>query len=98
MLEREGDLVSRNGTLAENHPGVAAAGEIDDGGGHGAGGGTTVDDEGEFVAKLLADASGGGALGQAEEVGRGCGDGQAEAADDCARDGGFGDAESEVAR
>ena len=38
-----------------------------------------------------------GALGQAGEVGRGGGDGQAEAGDDGAGDGGLGDAEGEVA-
>jgi hypothetical protein len=97
VLEGEGDLVGRDGSFAEDHPGVAAAGEIDDGGGHGAGGGTAVDDEGNLVAELLADTGGVGALGVAGEVGGGGGDGQAEAGDDGARNGGFGDAESEVA-
>jgi len=46
---------------------------------------------------LLADADGGGALGQAEEVGRGRGDWQAETSRDGAGDGGFGNAEGEVA-
>lgn len=69
MLESKGDFVGGDCALAKNHPGVAAAGEIDDGGGGGAGGGTAVDDEGEFVAELLADAEGGGALGVAGEVG-----------------------------
>jgi len=63
VLEGEGDLVGGNGALAEDHPGVAAAGEIDNGGGGGAGGGTAVDDEGDLVAELLADAAGVGALG-----------------------------------
>jgi hypothetical protein len=97
MLQGQGDLVRGNGAFAEDHPGVAAAGEIDDGGGGGSGCGTAVNDEGEFVAELLADAGGGDALGQAEEVGRGRGDGQAEAGDDGARNGGFGDAKGEVA-
>src|SRR6266852_4395805 len=80
MLERQGDLVRRDCAFAENHPGVAAAGEVDDGGGGGSEGGAAVDDEGEFVAELLADASGRGALGQAEESGRGSGDGQGKLA------------------
>src|SRR6202041_2320356 len=56
MLEGEGDLVGGDGAFAKDHPGVAASGEIDDGGGGGAGCGPAVDDEGEFVAELLADA------------------------------------------
>ena len=68
MLEGQGDLVSWDCAFPEDHPGVAAAGEIDDGGGGGAGGGAAVDDKGEFVAELLADAEGGGALGVAGEV------------------------------
>jgi hypothetical protein len=97
VLEGECDLVGGDGAFAENHPGVASAGEVDDGGGGGAGGGAAVDDEGQLVAELLADAGGRGALGQAEQVGRGCGDGQAEAGDDGAWDGGFGHAQGEVA-
>ena len=97
MLERQGDLVGRDCAFAEDHPVVAAVLEVDDGGGGGTDGGTAVDDEREFVAELLADAGGGGALGQTKEVGRGCGNGQAEAGDDGAGDGGFGDAEGEVA-
>jgi hypothetical protein len=97
MLERQGDLVGGDCAFAEDHPGVASAGEIDDRGGGGTDGGAAVDNERELVAELLADAGGGGALGQAEEVGRGRGDGQAEAGDDGAGDGGFGDAEGEVA-
>ena len=97
VLERQGDLVGGNGAFAEDHPGVAAAGEIDDGGGDGAGGGAAVDDKGELVAELVADAVGVGALGQAGEIGRGGGDGQAKRGDDGAGDGGFGDAESDVA-
>jgi hypothetical protein len=89
--------MGRDGSFAEDHPGVAAAGEIDDGGGGGAGGGTAVYDEGEFVAELLTDTVCGGALGMTEEVGGGCGDGQAEASDDGAGNGGFGNAEGEVA-
>src|SRR5271154_2783561 len=97
MLQGEGDLVRGNCAFAEDHPGVAAAGEIDDGGGCGAGGGTAVDDEGEFVAELFADAGGGDAFGQAGEVGGGRGDGQAKTSDDGARNGCFGDAKGEVA-
>jgi hypothetical protein len=89
--------VGGDSSLAEDHPGVAAAGEIDDGGGGGAGCGTAVDDEGDLVAELLLDSAGVGALGMAVEIGRGSGDGQAEAADDGTRDGGFGDAEGEIA-
>src|SRR5271168_494030 len=97
MLEGESDLVGGDSAFAEDHPGVAAAGEIDDGGGGGAGGGASIDDEGKLVAELLADADGRGALGQAGEVGRGGGDGQAETADDGAGNGGLGDTEGEVA-
>ena len=97
MLERQGDLVGRDCAFAENHPGVAAAGEVDDGGGGGAGGGAAVDDEGKLVAQLFADAEGRGALRQAGEVSRGRGDGQAEASYDGAGDGGFGDAEGKIA-
>ena len=97
VLEREGYFVGRDGAFAEDHPGVAAAGEIDDGGGGAAGGGAAVDDEGNLVAELLADAFGVGAFGQAEEVGGGCGDGKAEAGDDGAGDGCFRHAEGEVA-
>jgi hypothetical protein len=50
MLESESDLVGGDCAFAEDHPGVAAAGEIDDGGGGGAGGGAPVDDERELVA------------------------------------------------
>jgi hypothetical protein len=46
--------VGGDGAFAEDHPGVAAAGEVDDGGGDGAGGGAAVDDEGDLVAELLA--------------------------------------------
>jgi len=49
MLEGEGDLMGGDGAFAEDHPGVAATGEVDDGGGEGAGGGASIDDEGEFV-------------------------------------------------
>ncbi len=89
--------MGRDCALAKDHPGVTAAGEIDDGGGGGAGGGAAVDDERDLVAELLLDAGGVGALGVAVEVGGGGGDGQAKTADDGARDGGFGDAEGEVA-
>ena len=65
VLEGEGDLVGRNGAFAEDHPGVAAAGEIDDGRGHGARGRAAVDDEGNLVAELLTDSGGVGALGMA---------------------------------
>jgi hypothetical protein len=98
VLERERNLVSRDCAFAQDHPGVAAAGEIDDGGGGGAAGGTAVDDEGELVAELLADAGGGGAFGQTREVGRGGCNGQAEAGDDGAGNGSFGDAEGQIAR
>ena len=55
MLQGECDFMGGDGPLAENHPGVAAAGEVDDGGGGGAGGGASVDDEGDLVSELLAD-------------------------------------------
>jgi len=97
VLEGEGDLVGRDGSFADDHPGVAAAGEIDDGGGGVAGGGAAIDDEGDLAAELLADAIGGGAFGQTEEVGGGGGDGEAEAFDDGAGNGGLGHAEGKVA-
>ena len=97
VLEGEGDFVGGDGAFAEDHPGVAAAGEVDDGGGERAGRCASVDDEGDLVAELLEDAIAGGALGHAAEVGGGCGDGQAEAGDDGAGDGGFGDAQGDVA-
>jgi hypothetical protein len=96
MLEGESDLVGGDGAFAEDHPGVAAAGEVDDRGGDGAGGGAAIDDEGKFVAELLADTERGGALGVAVEIRGGRGDGEAELLDDGAGDGGFGDAEGEV--
>ena len=97
VLESEGDFVGGDGALAEDHPGVAAAGEVDDGGGEVAGGGTSVDDERDLVCELGADEVGVGALGHAAEVGGGGGDGEAEFADDGAADGGFGNAEGDVA-
>jgi len=97
VLEGEGDLVGGDGPFAEDHPGVSAAGEVDDGGGGGAECGATVDDEGNLVAKLLADAGGVGTLGHSAEVGGGCGDGQAEAGDDGAGDGVLRDAQGDVA-
>lgn len=86
-----------DGSFAEDHPGTAAAGEIDDGRGNGASGGSAVDDEIEAVAELVEDAFGGGALGLAVEVGGGGGDGVAEGGDDSPGNGGFGDAEGYVA-
>jgi hypothetical protein len=74
-LEGERYLVGGNGALTEDHPGVAAAGEVDDGGGGRAGGGTAVDDERDLVAELLPDAVGVGTLREAEEVRGGRGDG-----------------------
>ena len=46
---------------------------------------------------MLADAERSGALGLAGEVGRRGGDGEAETADDGAGNGGFGDAQGEIA-
>src|SRR5438874_11984653 len=43
MLESKGDLMRGDCAFAENHPGVSAAGEINDGGGGSAGGGAAVD-------------------------------------------------------
>jgi hypothetical protein len=56
-----------------------------------------IDDERELATELLTDATGGGAFRQTEEVGGGGRDGEAEALDHCAGDGGVGDAEGEVA-
>ena len=58
-----------DGTLANDHPGVCSAAEIDDGGGGVAGGWAAVDDEGNFFAELLADLGGVGTLGLAAEIG-----------------------------
>ena len=54
-LEGEGDLVGGDGAFAEDHPGVAAAGEVDDGGGDGTCGGAAVYDERDLVGELGAD-------------------------------------------
>ena len=97
VLEGERDFVGGDGAFAEDHPGVAAAGEVDDGGGDGAGGGAAVHDERELVAELVTDAVGGGALGQAGEVGGGCGDGQAQLGGHGAADVGFRHADGDVA-
>lgn len=86
-----------DGAFAEDHPGVHAAGQVDDGGGDRAGGGAAIDDEGDLVTELGLDAAGPGAFGEAAEVGAGGGDGEAEFFDDGAADGGFGDAEGDVA-
>ena len=68
VLEGEGDFVGGDGAFAEDHPGVCAAGEVDDGGGDGAGGGAAIDDEGDLVAELVGDVLGAGALGHAAEA------------------------------
>src|ERR1017187_4013536 len=78
VLESEGDFVGGDGAFAEDHPGVAAAGEVDDGGGDGAGGRATVDDEGDLVAELLEHALAGRTLGHSAEIGGGRGDGKAQ--------------------
>lgn len=96
-MKAEGYFVGRDGSFAEDGPGVVSGREVNDGGCDGAGGGTAIDDEGDLVAKLVADALGGGALGKAAEVGGGGGNGQTEAGDDSARDGGLGDAQGDVA-
>src|ERR1039458_8838878 len=97
VLEGEGDLVGGDGAFAEDHPGVASAGEVDDSGGSGAGGGATVDNQRDLVAELLGDAGGVGTFGHSVEVGGGGCNGQAEAVDDGACDGGLGDAQGDVA-
>lgn len=96
-LKREGDLVGGDCAFAENHPGVTTTGEIDDGGGNTASGRAAIDDEGQLVAELFPDSAGRGALRQAGEIGRGRSDGETEALDDCAGNGGFGDTEGEIA-
>ena len=83
--------------FADNHPRVWAAAQVDDGRGGGSRRWAAVDDEWDLVAELLQHGLGVSAFRCAAEVGGSCGDGQAEASDDCAGDGGFGDAESEVA-
>jgi hypothetical protein len=97
VLEGEGDFVGGDGAFAEDHPGFAAAGEVDDGGGDGAGGDAAVDDEGNLVAELLVDVFGAGAFGHAAQIGGGGGDGDSEGGDDGAGDGRFGDAQGDVA-
>jgi len=89
--------VGGDSAFAEDHPGVAATGEIDDCGGSRACGGAAVDDERKLVSKLVTNAARRGALGQAGEIGRGRGDGKAETLDDGARNGGFRHAEGQVA-
>src|SRR5258708_4288534 len=96
-LKGEGYLVGRNRAFAEDHPGMAAAGEIDDGGSGRAGGRTTIDDEGNLVAELVADAVGVGTLRIAGEVGRGRGDRESELSDDSAWDSSLGNADGDVA-
>src|SRR5216683_2601736 len=96
-LEGKGYLVGWNRAFAENHPGMAAAGEIDDGGSGRAGGRTTIDDEGNLVAELVADAVGVGTLRIAGEVGRGRGDRESELSDDSAWDSSLGNADGDVA-
>src|ERR1017187_9144740 len=97
VLEGEGDFVGGDGAFAEDHPGVAAAGDDEDGGGRGARGGASVDDEWDLVGELGADEVGVGTLRHAAEVGGGGGDGQAEAVDDGACDGVLGHAQGDVA-
>ncbi len=97
VLEGERDLVGGDGSFAEDHPGVAAAGEVDDGGGGGAGGGAAVHNKRDLIPELIEDAHGVRALGIAGEVGRSCGDRQAKASYDGAADGCFGNTEGEVA-
>ena len=63
-LQRQRDLVGGNGPFAENHPRVASAGEIDDGGRHRAGGRPAIDDQRNLVAELLAHAVGVGTFGK----------------------------------
>jgi hypothetical protein len=96
-LQGERDLVGGDGAFAEDHPGVPAAGEVDDGGGECACGGTAVYDERDLVAELCVDVVGKGAFREAAEVCGGGGDRQAESGDDGAGDGGSGDTECDVA-
>ena len=86
-----------DGAFAEDHPGVAASGEVDEGGGDGAGGGAAIDDERDLVAELRLDVVRAGTFGEAAEIGRGGGDGQAEGGDYGSGDGCAGDAEGDVA-
>ena len=97
VLQGEGDLVGGDGAFAEDHPGVSAAGEVDDGRRGGARGGAAIDDERDLVAQLLAHAERRGALGKAGEIGGGGGVGEAETSDHGAGDCGLGDAKGEVA-
>jgi hypothetical protein len=97
VLEGQGDLVGGDGTLTEDHPGVAASGEVDDSSGDGTGGWASIHDKGDLVAKLVADAGGIGTLWQAGEVSGGGGDREAEAGRYGAGDGCLRDAQGEIA-
>ena len=83
--------------FAEDHPRVVAAAEVDDRCGDGTSCGAAIDDEGDRVAKLLENAAGVGAFGQAAEVGRGGCDGQAKFFDHGAANGGLRHAQGYVA-
>lgn len=86
-----------NGAFPEDFPSAISQRQVDDGGGQRAAGGAAIDDEGNAVADLVANARGVGALGCALQIG-GCGrDGQAEALDDGAWNGGVGDAQGDIA-
>jgi hypothetical protein len=89
-LQAEGYFVGGDGALAQDRPRTLVATEVDDGGG------AAVDDHGDLIAELVADAAGPGALGQAVQIGGGCGDGKSEFFDDCTGNRGFGDAQGDV--
>jgi hypothetical protein len=97
VLQRERDLVRGDGAFAEDHPGVGAAAEVDDGGGDGAGRGAAIDDERDLVAELITDAGSVGAFGKTVQIGGGCGDRKAEFLDDGAADLAFRHAQGDVA-
>ena len=97
VLEGERDFVGWDCAFADNHPGVGAAAEVDDGGGGRAGSWAAVYDERDFVAELLQDGLRVGAFCGTAEVGGGGRDREAELRDNRATDGGFGDSERYVA-
>src|SRR5579862_6203312 len=97
MLQGQGDGVRGYGAFAQDLPLSVFAGKVDDGSRHAPSGRTTVDDELDVLADLVAHAAGIGAFGQAGQVGGSCGDGQAQGLDNSARDGGVWNAQGDVA-
>ena len=73
-LQRKCDLMCCDRSLANDHPRIPAAGEIDDGGCGRPGSRTAVDDQWNLVPKLFSNAVCIGALRVSAQIGRGCRD------------------------